>query len=88
VVRCAASLLLLFARFRPDLVLTTGALPGLIAIYLGKRFRARTMWIDSVANAEEMSLAGQNAGRHADEWLAQWPDVAAFAGARYEGSVI
>jgi hypothetical protein len=35
----------------------------------------RTIWIDSIANAGEMSLAGQKAGKTADLWLTQWDSV-------------
>ena len=57
---------------RPDVVCTTGAAPGYFAIRLGKFFGARTVWIDSIANAETMSLAGIKAASCADVWLTQW----------------
>ena len=88
VVRSGLAILVLLVRVRPRLVLTTGALPGLLALILAKRLRIRTVWIDSVANAAEISLAGKQARRHADLWLTQWPDVAARSGARYCGSVL
>ena len=59
-------------RERPDVVCTTGAAPGYFALRLGKLLGARTIWIDSIANAETMSLAGIKAARHADIWLTQW----------------
>ena len=46
------------------------------------------MWIDSVANAEEMSMAGRMAKSYADCWVSQWPGVAEATGARYFGSVL
>ena len=76
------------ARHRPHVVISTGALPGLIALTLGKGVRARTIWVDSVANAEEMSMSGRLARRVADLWLSQWPEVAARAGAEHAGSVL
>lgn len=88
VARCAGVLLLLLVRLRPRLVVTTGALPGLLALIIAKRLGGRTVWIDSVANAAEISLAGRQARRHADFWLTQWPEVAAASGARYHGSVL
>jgi UDP-N-acetylglucosamine:LPS N-acetylglucosamine transferase len=65
------------ARERPAVVCTTGAAPGYFAIRMGKMLGARTIWIDSIANAGEMSLAGRKAGKHADLWLTQWENVAA-----------
>lgn len=88
VAHCAAVLLLLLLRLRPRLVLTTGALPGLLALVIAKSLGRRTIWIDSVANATEISLAGRQARRHADLWLTQWPAVAATSGANYFGSVL
>lgn len=88
IVRSFLSLLVLLARLRPHVVVTTGALPGLLAIMIGRAFGARTVWIDSIANAEEMSLAGLSARRFADLWLTQWAHVAAATGAEHAGSVL
>lgn len=60
---------------RPDAIVTTGAAPGYFALLVGKWLGARTVWIDSIANAEELSLSGSKAGRHADLWLTQWEDL-------------
>jgi UDP-N-acetylglucosamine:LPS N-acetylglucosamine transferase len=88
VLRSAASLLWLMLRLRPDVVISTGALPGVLALAEARAVRARTIWVDSVANAEEMSMSGRAARRSADVWLSQWPHVAAAEGAGYEGSVL
>ena len=76
------------SRFRPDVVISTGALPGVLALVLGKLFGARTIWVDSIANAEEMSMSGKLARRFADLWLSQWPEVAEREGADYLGAVL
>ena len=86
--RSAASLGLLVLRVHPHVVVSTGALPGVIALALGKATGARTVWIDSVANAEEMSMSGRLARRVADLWLSQWEHVACDAGAEYAGRVL
>lgn len=59
-------------RVRPDVVVTTGAAPGYWAIRFGKMLGAKTCWIDSIANAEELSLSGKKASRHSGLWLTQW----------------
>lgn len=74
--------------FRPHVVLSTGALPGVIALTIGRTIGARTIWVDSIANSEEMSLSGQIARRVADLWLSQWPEVATRCGATYGGSIL
>ncbi len=88
ILRCMAVMGWRMAQLRPDVVITTGALPGLIAIAWGRVFRARTLWVDSVANAEGLSASGRLARRLAHLTLSQWPEVARATGTRYEGSVL
>lgn len=75
-------------RERPDVVISTGAAPGYFAIRLGNLFGARTIWVDSIANGEELSLSGQKAGPHASLWLTQWAHLAKPNGPHYRGSVL
>ena len=86
--RSAAAVAVAIARHRPHVVISTGALPGVIALALGKAARARTIWVDSVANAEEMSMSGRLARRFADLWMSQWPNVAEASGAEHAGAVL
>lgn len=81
-------LVIIMLRVRPDAVITTGAAPGYFALRLGRMLGARTVWIDSVANAEELSLSGRKVGKHADLWLTQWEHLARPEGPHYLGSVI
>ena len=73
---------------RPDVVVSTGALPGYFSLLLAKLFGARTIWVDSIANVEELSLSGRMIGKHADLWLTQWPHLATPTGPLYRGSVL
>jgi UDP-N-acetylglucosamine:LPS N-acetylglucosamine transferase len=75
-VRSALKILWVVLRERPNVVVSTGAAPGYIAIRLGKLLGARTVWIDSVANVDELSLSGQMASVRADLCLTQWPHLA------------
>ncbi len=75
-------------RERPDVVISTGAAPGYFAVRIGNLFGARTIWVDSVANGEELSLSGQKAGPHAALWLTQWAHLAKPGGPHYHGSVL
>lgn len=73
---------------RPDVVVTTGAGPGLMALAVGKALvRSRTLWIDSVANSERLSLSGRLARPIADVHLVQWPHLARPNGPEYWGAV-
>jgi len=81
-------LLLIFWKERPQIVISTGAAPGYLSLRLGKLFGAKTVWIDSVANVEEISLSGQRIAKYADLWLTQWPHLAVSTGPHYKGSVL
>jgi hypothetical protein len=78
----------IIGKERPEVVISTGAAPGYFAVRFGRLFRARTVWIDSMANIEEMSMSGSHVGRHADLWLTQWPHLAKAGGPQYGGSVL
>ena len=84
----ATRILWLVASIRPDVIISTGAAPGYFAIRFGRWFGARTCWVDSIANAEELSLSGRKIRRHATKVLSQWPDVAAAEGVEHAGSVL
>jgi UDP-N-acetylglucosamine:LPS N-acetylglucosamine transferase len=75
-------------REKPDVVISTGALPGYFSLRLAKWFGARTIWVDSIANVEELSLSGKMIGEHADLWLTQWPQLAKPDGPFYRGAVL
>ncbi len=87
-VRSLLQICLILLRTRPDVVITTGAAPGYFALRLAALMGRRTVWIDSIANADELSLAGRKAGRHADLWLTQWEHLATPDGPQYKGSVL
>jgi len=74
--------------FRPKVVVTTGAAPGYFAIRLGKLVGARGMWIDSIANADELSLSGRLAMPHADAVLTQWSHLANGDRPAHHGAVL
>jgi UDP-N-acetylglucosamine:LPS N-acetylglucosamine transferase len=75
-------------RVRPKVVVSTGAAPGFFALFFGKKLGARTIWLDSIANVEELSMSGRMAGKHADLWLTQWEHLAIPGGPRYVGSLL
>ena len=83
---CQIALVLL--RERPDVIVSTGAAPGYLALRLGRMLGARTAWVDSIANAEELSLSGRMAGQCADLWLTQWPELATPEGPEHAGAVL
>jgi UDP-N-acetylglucosamine:LPS N-acetylglucosamine transferase len=74
---------------RPRVVVTTGSAPGFVMIALARLLlRAKTVWIDSIANCERMSTSGRQAKRVADVWLTQWPQLKREGGPDYWGAVL
>lgn len=82
-------LIAILRKERPEVVVTTGSAPGLIAIALAKVMnRSRTVWIDCSSQAERMSLSGRLARPVADAWLTQWKHLARPNGPEYWGAVL
>lgn len=84
----ALGILRLLLSVKPDVVITTGAAPGYFAVRFGKWLGARVVWVDSVANAQELSMSGIKAGSFVDLWLTQWPHLAGGDGPQCFGSVL
>ncbi|MEM7229766.1 MAG: UDP-N-acetylglucosamine--LPS N-acetylglucosamine transferase [Planctomycetota bacterium] len=84
----AFRILLIVLRERPHVIVTTGAAAGYFALRFGRWIGARTIWVDSIANVEELSMSGQMARECADLWLTQWPHLASAQGPEYAGAVL
>lgn len=87
-IQTCAKLIYILTIEKPDVVISTGALPGYFALRLAKWFRTNTIWVDSIANVEELSMSGKSIGKHADLWLTQWPQLAKPSGPLYKGTVL
>jgi UDP-N-acetylglucosamine:LPS N-acetylglucosamine transferase len=81
-------LLAIIRKVRPNIIITTGSAPGLLTLAVGKLFGTKNVWIDSIANVEELSTSGKNAGRFADLYLTQWENLAKHGGPLFKGSVL
>lgn len=86
--RTAAAVFWLLFRLKPDVVISTGAAPGYFGIRFGKMLGARTIWVDSVANVDTLSMSGHRARRYADLWLTQWQHLSSETGPHFKGSVL
>jgi UDP-N-acetylglucosamine:LPS N-acetylglucosamine transferase len=78
---------LIVLNYRPDVVISTGAAPGIWAILIGRLFGAKTIWLDSIANAEQLSLGGKISKKIAHTVLTQWEHLADGTKIIYRGSV-
>ena len=74
---------------RPDVILTTGSMPIAMLCLAAKLFRAKIIWIDSIANTMKISLSGRLIIHFADLFLTQWPMLAdKYHKAEYVGELI
>ncbi|MCX7300645.1 MAG: UDP-N-acetylglucosamine--LPS N-acetylglucosamine transferase [Rhodobacterales bacterium] len=87
-VLAAARMFWIVLSVRPDVVISTGASGGFLAIRFAKLFGARTMFIDSIANARELSVSARLAKGVADRVLSQWSGVAQATGTEFAGAVL
>lgn len=81
------SLFRILLKEKPDAILTTGAAPGLIAIAIGRMMGMRTIWVDSIANAGQLSGSGKIACHIAGHVFTQWPYLAE-GNVEYHGNIL
>jgi hypothetical protein len=75
-------------KIRPSIIVTTGSAFGLMALIFGRLFSTKNVWIDSIANVEELSTSGKIARYFADLYLTQWEDLAKPEGPKYNGTIL
>jgi UDP-N-acetylglucosamine:LPS N-acetylglucosamine transferase len=85
---CLLSAAWLILRVRPQVVISTGAAPGFFCLMWARLIGARTLWIDSIANAEQLSLSGRLAKRIAHQCLTQWEHLAEGDNPAFRGAVL
>lgn len=62
----------IFLKFKPDVVVTTGAHTAVAMCYIAKLFRKKVIYIESFANIETKTLAGRLVYPIADKFVVQW----------------
>jgi UDP-N-acetylglucosamine:LPS N-acetylglucosamine transferase len=66
----------LFTKIKPGVVVTTGAAPGVLALFIGKLMGAKTIWLESLCHAEKVSISGKICKLFADRVYTQWEHLA------------
>ncbi len=72
---------------KPRIIVTTGASIGVWAIIAGRLIGSKTVWIDSIANYERMSLSGRLVKPFVNIHLTQWEHLA-MGKTCYKGTVL
>lgn len=65
----------IFLKFRPDVVVTTGAHTCVVMCYLAKMFKKKVVYIESFANIETKTLTGRLIYPIADKFIVQWESM-------------
>ncbi|QPB22386.1 glucuronosyltransferase [Rhizobium sp. 007] len=88
VVRCLLQCARIVLSLRPKVILSTGAAPGLICIAFGRMIGAKTIWIDSFANVEQLSMSGKLARFLCNRWVTQWEHLSSGSGPSFHGALL
>lgn len=73
--KVSSTIIKIIRNEKPNFIITTGALPGLLTLFIGKLFGIKTIWLDSIANSESISASGRLASYIADDCFTQWPNL-------------
>ena len=73
---CLIQIIFCFFRYKPDIVISTGAAPGLLGLAVARLLGKKTIWLDSIANGNELSLGGKLSQKFAHKVFTQWPELA------------
>lgn len=88
IIRSIAGAGYVVAKSRPHVIISTGALPGLLCLAFGRLFGAKTIWLDSIANAERLSMCGSIARYLSHYCITQWEHLSHIPRVKYYGSVL
>ncbi len=76
-------------KYRPEVIVTTGAHTGGVFCYIGKLFGAKTIYIESMAKVSSLSMTGNFMYKRADKFYVQWEDLEKkYDKAKYIGRLI
>lgn len=87
-IKMAFEVIRIVNKERPDIVISTGAAPGLLAIIWGRLSLKKTIWVDSIANVEKISMSGRLAKPFSSIHLTQWEELADGVSTFFKGNVI
>lgn len=86
--KCLVQSAVIIWKERPDFIVSTGALPGLICLTVGRLAGAKTLWVDSLANSEKPSMCGKFARKISNRWFTQWEHLSHSHKGEFEGALL
>jgi len=74
---------------KPDVILTTGSLPLAIFCHIARLRGAKIIWIDSIANVDDISMSGKMMRPFVDLFIVQWDELLSkYSNIEYVGEII
>jgi UDP-N-acetylglucosamine:LPS N-acetylglucosamine transferase len=88
-IKCFFQCLRIIIKEKPNVIISGGSGCGSFLCIIGKMFGAKTLWLDSIANVDRMSLSGRVTRPFVDLFIVQWPKHAdKYRDVQYKGQVI
>lgn len=80
----------IFLKERPNIIVSNGSEIAIPALYVGRFFAKKTIFIESWSRVNNPSLTGKIVYPIVDHFLVQWPQLVLKYGkrAKYEGAII
>lgn len=80
--------LILYAKLRPDVIVTTGAHTAVPICYIGKFFKKKIIFIETFARVNSTSMSGRMINKIADVFIVQHPEMEkVYENAVYKGAL-
>ena len=74
---------IIFIKFKPDVVITTGAHTCVAMIFISKLFKKKSIYIETMANRKTKTMTGKIVEKWVTYFVVQWEDMKSL----YEDSV-
>lgn len=74
-------------KYKPKVIISTGSAPAVWFILFGKLLGIKSIFVESIARVETLSLTGKLVKPFADHFFVQWEYLAGITGAKYAGMV-
>ena len=66
---------IIFIRFKPDVIITTGAHTCVAMIFIAKLFKKKSIYIETMANRKTKTMTGKIVEKWVTYFVVQWEDM-------------
>lgn len=79
---------IIFIKFKPDVVITTGAHTCVAMIFISKLFKKKSIYIETMANRKTKTMTGKIVEKWVTYFVVQWEDMKKLYGDSVYGGLI